>query len=138
MNGGRESGLRSESVQVRIDSELAAKLVDPAAPEVLRPAPGVRGSDLAELASGLLIASSAAANMTTLILAKDQVAAFAQKLLAAMKGGRNSVELSAKVNGTKATVKISTSDPEVEVVRAIQALVDSLAADHGSDGEHSE
>lgn len=108
-------------------------LVDPAAPEVLRPAPGVRGTDLAELASGLFVASSAAANMTTLILAKDQVAAFAQRLLAAIKGNRDSIELSAKVNGTKASIKISTSDPEVEVVRAVQALVDSLAADHESD-----
>ena len=127
--------LDSDAVQVVVGSDLALQLIDSDTPEIVRASPGVRGADLSEIASFLLITSSAGANLTTLILARSHLEEFAKRLFATLRGGRNSVEISTNINGTKASVKISTADSQVELTQTLATMIAAIDAAGASESE---
>ena len=120
-------------VRFRVSDDLAGDLLAGVTDRAWRAAPDVR-NDLAVIGDVFMTVSTGAANLATLIVARDSVRAFVLALLTSMRRKPvESVEFFYQAEGRQVRITIRQTDGINDVLPAFVKAIDAISGE----GEHA-
>jgi len=128
-----------DGIIVRLNADMGRELLKGSPRDHLRPAPSVRGVDLAQVGSIITILLGDGASLVTLILAKEQIASFANNIIRLIHGDvsdrgkeRLRIDLSSETERISLDLETTDSSKLARVLRELANITDPALPNRGT------